>query len=377
MSDDLPDEKKVALSEWQTARDMIKAYDDRTHDLWKYGFGFITALLAAQSLLLPSLSGGSGTPLNTSAIPDVVKLGVLSVTLVLIVFLRQVEKIYQLSQKLANSRALILERQLNVELSDTITSGYETYRMPWRIFVVYFGFVIAVAFLGFFILSTAFDKFLLLEFSLFAIVFLLWIEVSGLHYRRIEKGDWSFDKIDPVQGDIVRITLTNVSEERGDDIVIPKGAAAFGTRLVESAFGPAKKPTIKYAAEDIRIFAGHDYHTWFWDTSSATPGSYEVYPTVDHQYVDKLSKWVASFDLRDLRRRGRKPVAEHLNEMKVLAKSIEADPSGEPPRWLWYRPVITKITVHDKKREPRAREPSHRQSPLPKPDSDDSSGRSG
>ena len=104
------------LEEWKATRDLISNFDQRTHGLRQWGFSFITVLLAAQSLLLPSLSGGAGS----SGITDSVKLGVLSVTLILIIGLRQTEKTYQIYQKAANFRSLILERRLNIELGTTL-----------------------------------------------------------------------------------------------------------------------------------------------------------------------------------------------------------------------------------------------------------------
>lgn len=84
------------MKEWETARGVLKDYDERTHDLRKIGFSFITALLAAQSLLIPNLVPGVA---SSNALPEFVKLSVLLVTLLLIITLRLIEKMYQLFQQ--------------------------------------------------------------------------------------------------------------------------------------------------------------------------------------------------------------------------------------------------------------------------------------
>jgi hypothetical protein len=40
------------LEEWKQARDVLKSFDDRIHDLRKYGFTFITGLMAVEGILL-------------------------------------------------------------------------------------------------------------------------------------------------------------------------------------------------------------------------------------------------------------------------------------------------------------------------------------
>jgi len=41
------------LLEWQTIRELLFKFDSLVHDIRKYGFSFVTALLTAQAILVP------------------------------------------------------------------------------------------------------------------------------------------------------------------------------------------------------------------------------------------------------------------------------------------------------------------------------------
>jgi len=67
-------EENVNFKEWEVARNVLKEFDDRIHDLRKYGFSFLTALLAAEALLIP---GPIAEAAGKAGIPDLIKLAVL------------------------------------------------------------------------------------------------------------------------------------------------------------------------------------------------------------------------------------------------------------------------------------------------------------
>src|SRR5581483_4575237 len=95
------------LEEWKVARDVIAKGDERIHDLRKYGLTFICGLLTANAFLF-----------HKEAIDNWAAIGGCLVALVLLVTLRTVERQQQLLQQVAASRAIVLERSLNLELTD-------------------------------------------------------------------------------------------------------------------------------------------------------------------------------------------------------------------------------------------------------------------
>ena len=107
------------MEEWKQARDVIKSYDEHLHDLRKYGFSFLTALLAAGAILTPAIVEST-----EAQVPNVVKFAVFSVTLLLIAALHLLDRNYRVFQEAAVTRALVLERRLNIELSEVITSMF-------------------------------------------------------------------------------------------------------------------------------------------------------------------------------------------------------------------------------------------------------------
>ena len=137
------------MEEWKSARKLLGQFDDRLHDLRKYGFSFITALLAAESILIP---GPEAKAAGQAVIPDRIKLAVMLATLLLIMGMRLMDKHYRLFQEAAMVRAKIIERSLNLELSDAIAFRYNGEHF-WRyINWLYYLFAWTTGLLGVFIL---------------------------------------------------------------------------------------------------------------------------------------------------------------------------------------------------------------------------------
>jgi hypothetical protein len=317
---------QVALAEWQSTRDLLNAFDDRIHDLHKYGFTFITALLTAQSLLLPSLAVGVSQS-SSGAISDWVKLGVLSVTFILIVALREVETVYQLYQKAGNIRSVILERRLDLELSETITGRHEKYHVSWRISAIYFLFALADALLGTFILDTLLYGVLLWVFFACTVGAILWIGRSDLYYKRGEE-DWTLDRTACEEGEVVKITLTNLSKK--ERIEFAENDVVYGRRMAlkaEDGSGPSSIETVR-AQGRISIPPRDDY-SWLWDTKDAEPGIYQIYPSVSRGWVEKLEKqaWEGEW-----------------NAAKELGLPTEL-PAPPLNRWLSPVALFRKVTV--------------------------------
>ena len=128
----LKKEQENQMKEWEKARELIKDYDNRLHDLRKFGFSFITGLLTIGSLVTQTIARGVTTNNieitgeSTEIIAGPFNLGVFIITIMLIVALHLFDKNYRVFQEAANTRIKVLERKLNLELSEAVTVRYET-----------------------------------------------------------------------------------------------------------------------------------------------------------------------------------------------------------------------------------------------------------
>jgi hypothetical protein len=207
------------LEEWKQARDLLKSYDDRLHDLRKYGFSFLTALLTAEAILGPTVIK-QGEALVDNA--NVLKFAVLAVTLLLIAALHLLDRNYRLFQQAADTRAVVLERRLNLELSEVITARYRIGKITTFVFVVYLFFIFGVLLLGGFVLQP--DWGYVGGLALFAIItaiippLLLKISYSNKNLPE----DWSVSPLESTFDDLFRITLTNMKQNL-DPIIFREG----------------------------------------------------------------------------------------------------------------------------------------------------------
>jgi hypothetical protein len=311
------------MKEWEQARAVLKDFDERTHDLRKYGFSFVTALLAAQSLLIPSLEPNvtiSGTPIN-----EVVKLGVLLVTLLLIVTLRLFERMYELFRQAAAIRAGVLEKTLDLELTDTITSHYRSGHMPELVTLLYVFFVLAVGFIGAFVVPNYIGWLCLAIVvtiaSLYAMMLMNLTYGHGLE-------DWTIDRQECEQGDFVRITLTNLDPKNA--VILPKDLPAWTVKSEKGKMKKGKWDPIYNHSEQVQdqITVGpENTHSWIWDTKGVQAGIYQVVPS--------QSTSVAHRRLRD----------------RLLGRMVwQLEPAKSPSRKDWSYPLTRKIEVRKKTR---------------------------
>lgn len=128
--------------EWEAARDVLAKFDDRRHDIRKYGISFVAGLLTAQSFIAESAS-----------ITHLVKLAIVASTMVLIFSLRLTEKDYETYQVAAALRAVTIEPSLHYDLTGSITREYE-HDQTWRLVdLTYVGLTGVAGILGYFLLS--------------------------------------------------------------------------------------------------------------------------------------------------------------------------------------------------------------------------------
>jgi hypothetical protein len=201
------------IEEWKQARDVLKSYDEHLHDLRKYGFSFLTALLAAGAILTPAI-----TESTDAEIPNFIKFAVFAVTLLLIAALHLLDRNYRVFQDAAVTRALILERKLNIELSEVITTRYRIDRVGFLVFFVYLFFIIGVLLLGGFVLQPDWGYFvgLLIFAAVTAALPYYALRISYANKNLLE--DWSISPLESTGDEPLRITLTNMSR---DDRSIP------------------------------------------------------------------------------------------------------------------------------------------------------------
>jgi hypothetical protein len=258
----------MSLKEWEVARNLIKEFDDRIHDLRKYGFSFLTALFAAESLLIPGyINIRAGQPF----IPDFIKLAVMLVTLLMIVALRIMERNYQLFIKCASQRARILERNLNLELTEIISSRHRREKISKYENLIYICFVLGIGGLGSTIL---FPNYIAMGIMLLFTVVVLFgiknIKSFDIEYSFKKFTDWTIDRLECKRGDTIRITLTNLDE--ASSFKIKSGDVAWEIKTQDGCLIHQEK-----IAKDISIFSDGNY-TWLWDTRSVECGIYEVFP---------------------------------------------------------------------------------------------------
>jgi hypothetical protein len=261
----------ICLKEWEVTRNVINEFDDRIHDLRKYGFSFITALLAAESLLIP---GYIKSGLNQPFIPDSIKLAVMIVTLLMIVTLRVMERNYQLFIKCASQRARIIERSLNFELTEIITSRHRRKKIKKYENYIYICFAAGVGILGSIMLFPNYFTIVSMILStVVAGIFILYIKSFDIEYDSDKPNDWTdwtIDQLECKRGDTIRITLTNLNKEKS--LLLQSGEIAWEIKTQDGSLIHQEK-----IAKNIFIFKDGNY-TWSWNTHDVEGGIFEVFP---------------------------------------------------------------------------------------------------
>jgi len=323
-----------AIAEWTAARSSIKDFDDRIHDLRKLGFTFMTALLTFQALVEPyiaSTPGTNSTPSsNGQGIMDTVKIGILLVTLLLIIILRSLESNYELYRKAAATRAGILERTYNLELTDTISFRYK--HGSQKITIFYCLFAASVGTLGYFILTDILLFGVLLGFTIATILGLWYFMFRDLTYDET-KGheDWTIDMQECTIGTPIRIILTNLNSSH--PLTIPGNNQLW---KVESEEWDNGKPRYSYeeiSNHDIKI-APNGTQIWIWHTNAAIPGVYQLTPSrvkLGYKFRKKLrSQFIGNEDWYLI------PPPNNKEKMTI---------ESALPREYWDQPLRRKITV--------------------------------
>jgi hypothetical protein len=250
------------ITEWQAARTILLETDGRLLDLRKFGFSVLTGLLAASSFLLPStsLTGISG---NSTAFPETIKFAVLAVLLVLISAFQMLDRNFQVLQQAAATRAMVIERDVDLELTEIISNRYSVNWVSWFMVAVYGLYSGAVLVLGIFVLqSHDFYFWTLVCLTLLVIVITIILTKAYNASFPCGKIDWAIDRTQCTAGDRVAITLTNFDEK--NDITFSPGDILWQV-MKEGKENVKIDPQTVTSAEPVHIKA-NDSFTWLWKT---------------------------------------------------------------------------------------------------------------
>ena len=188
------------LEEWKQARDVLKSFDDKLHDLRKYGFSFLTALFTAEAIIIPK-----------NAMPDLIKFVVFSITFLLISALHLLDKNYVAFQEAAATRAKVLERMLNLELTDIISIRYKTDGISRHELLIYFFLILGVCLLGWSVIGTKLlFKILLTIFACLAYGYILWQSKISKFYKEYPD-DWMISPLECRTNESITIMVTNLN----------------------------------------------------------------------------------------------------------------------------------------------------------------------
>jgi len=271
-----------AIDEWKEARSIMARLDGNLHDLRKYGFSFVTALLTANALL---------GQVKGTVIPTTAKLMVFVVTLGLIIALNLLDRDYTLFEKATSLRAVILEKRLNLNITDTIRVFYD--RQAWWKFILllYIIFIGLTTALGYYALSqgaspSQADANYMIVAGTIAFVIVALIQILDL----AKGGDWSKDRKTLVDWDLdrktvtagspVRITLTNLSKK-----TLTLEANSPSLWRIESRTGDVKGGSGPTRDRDLGYLESYD---WLWPTQAMDPNLYDLKVSLVGRKVAKV-----------------------------------------------------------------------------------------
>lgn len=163
-------EQETRLAEWKMARGVVAKMDSTISALRKYGFSFITALLATDSIL------GQATPQASYSISEPVKFAVFVTTLVLICALYSTDRFYRIIQSGAARASTLVEDSLHMQLTKVISQFYTHRGARYYVEVIYGLFAAAAAILGYLILEPSNWAWGVLIASFLAVCFIVLME---------------------------------------------------------------------------------------------------------------------------------------------------------------------------------------------------------
>ena len=279
------DPNTTHFKEWEKARDILKEFDDRLHDLRKFGFSFLTALLTGSTILFESWlaagPGDEGTPL-----PEFVKLAILVITMGLLVVLYLNDRNYRVFQRAAATRATVLERKLNLELTEVIAQRYQNERVGVFAFLLYAAFTIGVFILGLVALSQVTNIVLLsIAFSI-SIAAIVLLDRSIVKFKYPYGAiDWTLDRLQLNPGDKLHITLTNLSKS---EITYPKDSVLW--KIAKDGEKDAVNNESIVRLDKPLTIEPNTSRIYMWDVPMEEEVTYQIYRAVFDGETRQLKK---------------------------------------------------------------------------------------
>jgi hypothetical protein len=170
-----------ALVEWKEARSVIARFDKSLQDLRKYGFSFVTAVMAADSVI------GQATGTGPLIVTPRVKFAIILATMVLVIALYTIDRFSRSIQYGAQLRAIEIEKNLDIGLTTKINDIGCKEKAGAFTDGLYYLFILAATVLG---IALVWSNVLLESFLLIALV-AAWAYVGLLHLWCLEKsGEW-------------------------------------------------------------------------------------------------------------------------------------------------------------------------------------------
>lgn len=302
-----------ALDEWKEARSILARFDNNLHDLRKYGFSFVTALLAANGLI--SIGGTS-----SAQVPDQVKASILVATMGLIVTLKLLDRHYLSFERAASLRCRLLEDRLNLELTGDIAFFYDLDYWWVPIMLLYLGFVVLTTILGYAILTyaVASSQMFLFNYILAAAIisaaFIIGVDLISGVKKNLQ--DWTVDLKIVSKGSPLRITFTNLhkgeSKKPGTFILWWK----VKPLQVKNPKEPLEETLPKVAK--LRYF---ENYIWLWETAQVEPGLYEFEMFATRRITPELMAMTKDKEIDESR------VREQF--VQVMSKD-----EGAPCKWI-------------------------------------------
>ncbi len=288
-----------ALDEWKEARAILSRFDGNLHELRKYGFTILAALMTLDALQ------------KLSDIDVIVKIGLIGLTMAVLVTLRLLEEDYKKFQQAAALRAKILETTvLNIELTEMISVKYQKEKINSLITDLYLAFAFITLLIGMIIIpfGVYWGALFIVAGVGFYLVFKipdylpLVFERSDLYKKPeavaasggtnpqpckevLPKEDWTIDKMSCVSGDKVKITFTNLDDAAttvNQNIVLDERYKeehpyAFFIRKEED--GTAGKPVYFEKKNTTINVPSFGNCSWIWDTKGVQENTiYRVWP---------------------------------------------------------------------------------------------------
>jgi len=309
------------LKEWEATRDVLKTFDGYLHDLRKYGFSFITALLTGSAILFttwirkPIFDDAGVLIVEGELFPEHVKAAILAVTLFLILGLFMIDVYYRFFQKTANIRSRILEKVLNIELSDSITQRYNSSIInQYLVSGVYCIFILGVLSLGISVLSNSLFWLSLIVLGSLLAVMVLSLGASSrfFYFIHYDYGlmDWILDRLECGVGDEVRVIMTNIGDK---PIRISANKATW---------------SLSKEGENVPLRSG------------VTPADIVIEPFQNYMWVlktgkdekrgeEELEPGIYRIEVRPLQKNSRELGPE--GEMRPLSRKLRIKPAGKPP----------------------------------------------